>query len=120
MAETTFKKKLVTKVASEFQVSADDIVAFLAGKGYDKIRRTSSVDEKMYKEIAAHYKKELDQVGKRQKIKEQLTESQEEKVAVKKLIDTVTTERHVSVPSSEAVKRRGRQRRVKQRQQLLK
>jgi translation initiation factor IF-2 len=95
MAESTFKKKLVTKVASEFQVSADDIVEFLISKGYEKVRRTSSVDEKMYKEIVAHYKKELDQVGKRQKIKEQLTESHDEKVAVKKLVDTVTTERHV-------------------------
>ncbi len=87
MAESTFKKKLVTKVASEFQVSADDIVEFLIGKGHDKVKRTSSVDEKMYREIAAHYKKELDQVGKRQKIKEQLTENQEEKVVVKKLVE---------------------------------
>ncbi|MCL5020701.1 MAG: hypothetical protein M1339_03365, partial [Bacteroidetes bacterium] len=93
MAETTTKKKLVTKVASEFQVSADQIVDFLKTKGHEKIKRTSSVDEQMYNELAAHFKKELDQVGKRQKIKEQLTEKQEEKVAVKKLVDTVTVER---------------------------
>ncbi len=93
MAETTTKKKLVTKVASEFQVSADQIVDFLKTKGHDKVKRTSSVDEQMYAELAAHFKKELDQVEKRQKIKEQLTEKQEEKVAVKKLVDTVTVER---------------------------
>jgi translation initiation factor IF-2 len=93
MAETTTKKKLVTKVASEFQVSADQIVDFLKSKGHDKVKRTSSVDEQMYNELAAHFKKELDQVEKRQKIKEQLTEKQEEKVAVKKLVDTVTVER---------------------------
>ncbi len=93
MAETTTKKKLVTKVASEFQVSADQIVDFLKSKGHEKVKRTSSVDEQMYNELAAHFKKELDQVGKRQRIKEQLTEKQEEKVAVKKLVDTVTLER---------------------------
>ncbi|HEY9166909.1 MAG TPA: translation initiation factor IF-2 [Candidatus Kryptonia bacterium] len=94
MAESTAKKKLVTKVASEFQVSADQIVDFLKSKGHDKVKRTSSVDEKMYTEVAAHFKKELDQVEKRQKIKEHLTEKQEEKIAVKKLVDTVTVERH--------------------------
>ncbi|MCL4510175.1 MAG: translation initiation factor IF-2 [Bacteroidetes bacterium] len=97
MAESTTKKKLVTKVASEFQVSADQIVDFLKTKGHDKVKRTSSVDEKMYNELASHFKKELDQVGKRQKIKEQLTEKQEEKVAVKKLVDTVTVERQHAV-----------------------
>ncbi len=97
MAETTTKKKLVTKVASEFQVSADQIVDFLKTKGHEKVKRTSSVDEQMYNELAAHFKKELDQVEKRQKIKEQLTEKQEEKVAVKRLVDTVTVEsRHVA------------------------
>ncbi len=96
MADTTTKKKLVTKVASEFQVSADQIVDFLKTKGHDKVKRTSSVDEQMYNEVAAHFKKELDQVGKRQKIKEQLTEKQEEKVSVKKLVDTVTVERQHS------------------------
>ncbi len=104
MAETTTKKKLVTKVASEFQVSADQIVDFLKSKGHDKVRRTSSVDEKMYNELAAHFKKELDQVEKRQKIKEQLTEKPEEKVAVKKLVDTVTVERqHVAEVKPEPV-----------------
>ncbi len=102
MAETTAKKKLVTKVASEFQVSADQIVDFLKTKGHDKVKRTSSIDEQMYAELAAHFKKELDQVEKRQKIKEQLTEKQEEKVAVKKLVDTVTVERpHVPETKSE-------------------
>lgn len=94
MAESSSKKKLLTKVASEFQVSADQIVEFLKSKGHDKVRRTSSVDEQMYHELAAHFKKELDQVEKRQKIKEQLTEKLDEKVAVKKLVDTVTIERH--------------------------
>ncbi len=99
MAESSYKKKLVTKVASEFQVSADQIVDFLKTKGHDKVRRTSSVDEQMYNELSAHYKKELDQVEKRQKIKEQLTEKQEDKVAVKKLVDTVTVERHAYIES---------------------
>ena len=94
MAESSGKKKLVTKVASEFQVSANDIVDFLNGKGHDKIKRTSSIDEQMYNELAAHFKKERDQVEKRQKIKEQLSEK-EEKVAVTKLVDTVTIDRHV-------------------------
>ncbi len=97
MAESTTKKKLVTKVASEFQVSADQIVDFLKTKGHDKLKRTSSVDEQMYSELAAHFKKELDQVGKRHKIKEQLTEKPEDKVAVKKLVDTVTVERRLHV-----------------------
>ncbi|MCL5268419.1 MAG: translation initiation factor IF-2 [Bacteroidetes bacterium] len=93
MAETATKKKLVTKVASEFQVSADQIVDFLKSKGHDKVKRTSSVDEQMYAELAAHFKKELDQVGKRQRIKEQLSEKQEEKIVVKKLVDTVSVEK---------------------------
>ncbi len=93
MAETATKKKLVTKVASEFQVSADQIVDFLKTKGHQKVKRTSSVDEQMYGELAAHFKKELDQVGKRHKIKEQLSEKPEEKVVVKKLVDTVTLEK---------------------------
>ena len=108
MTESTFKKKLITKVASEFQISASDIVEFLISKGHDKVKRASSVDEKMYKEIAAHYKKELDQVGKRQKIKEQLTENQEEKVSVKKLVDTVTIERHSHAETREAKRHRER------------
>ncbi|MCL4538190.1 MAG: translation initiation factor IF-2 [Bacteroidetes bacterium] len=99
MAETATKKKLVTKVASEFQVSADQIVDFLKSKGHDKVKRTSSVDEHMYAELSAHFKKELDQVGKRQKIKEQLSEKQEEKVVVKKLVDTVTVEKQPVVES---------------------
>jgi translation initiation factor IF-2 len=93
MAESSGRKKLVTKVASEIQVSADQIVEFLKSKGHDKIRKTSSVDEQMYNELAAHFKKERDQVEKRQKIKEQLSEK-EEKVAVTKLVDTVTIDRH--------------------------
>ena len=94
MAEGSGKKKLVTKVASEIQISADQIVEFLKSKGHDKIRKTSSIDEQMYSELAAHFKKERDQVEKRQKIKEQLSEK-EEKVAVTKLVDTVTIERRV-------------------------
>ena len=97
MAESASKKKLVTKVASEIQVSADQIVEFLKTKGHDKIRKTSSIDEQMYNELAAHFKKERDQVEKRQKIKEQLSEKQEEKIAVTKLVDTVTIDRHVHV-----------------------
>ncbi len=99
MAETATKKKLVTKVASEFQVSADQIVDFLKSKGHEKVKRTSSVDEQMYTELAAHFKKELDQVGKRQKIKEQLSEKQEEKVVVKKLVDTVSVEKQPIIES---------------------
>lgn len=96
MAESSGKKKLVTKVASEFQISANDIVDFLNSKGHDKIKRTSLIDEQMYNELAAHFKKERDQVEKRQKIKEQLSEK-EEKVAVTKLVDTVTIDRHSHV-----------------------
>jgi translation initiation factor IF-2 len=93
MAESSSKKKLVTKVASEIQISADQIVEFLKSKGHEKIRKTSSIDEQMYGELAAHFKKERDQVEKRQKIKEHLSEK-EEKVAVTKLVDTVTVDRH--------------------------
>lgn len=103
MPDSPSKKKLVTKVASEIQVSADQIVDFLKTKGHDKIRRTSSIDEQMYNELVAHFKKELDQVEKRQKIKEQLTEKAEEKVAVKKLVDTVTLDRHPHVEVKVAV-----------------
>ena len=100
MVEAKPKKKLITKVAQELQVSAESIVDFLNGKGHDnKIKRTSSVDEQIYNEIAAHFKKELDQVGKRQKIKEQLAEKQEEKVAIKRLVDTVTIERPAHLES---------------------
>jgi translation initiation factor IF-2 len=96
MAESSGKKKLVTKVASEFQVSANDIVDFLISKGHDKVKRTSSIDEQMYNELIAHFKKERDQVEKRQKIKEQLSDK-EEKVAVTKLVDTVTLDRHAHI-----------------------
>ncbi len=116
MVETKSNRKLLTKVASEFQVSADQIVDFLKGKGHDKVKRTSSIDEEMYNELAAHFKKELDQVGKRQRIKEQLAERQEDKVAVKKLVDTVTIERpqhveaKVEVPVHPGVKTEGQPR----------
>ncbi|MGC8595721.1 MAG: translation initiation factor IF-2 [Candidatus Kryptoniota bacterium] len=102
MAEGTLKKKLITKVASEFQVSVEQIIEYLHGKGHTKIRRTSTVDEKMYDELAHHFKKELDQVEKRKVIKDKLSDRLEEKVSVKKLTEKETLAEKLSQMKAEA------------------
>lgn len=102
MAEGTIKKKLITKVASEFQVSVEQIIEYLHGKGHTKIRRTSTVDEKMYDELAQHFKKELDQVEKRKVIKDKLSDRPEEKVTVKKLPEKETLAEKLSQMKIEA------------------
>lgn len=104
MAEGTLKKKLVTKVASEFQVSVEQIIEYLHGKGHTKIRRTSTIDEKMYDELAQHFKKELDQVEKRKVIKDKLSDKLEEKISVKKLPEKETLAEKLSQMKAEVVR----------------
>ena len=62
-------ERLIVKIASEIHVSADEIVAFLQQQGYQRVKRTSRVDERVYAELLDHFSGELPQVERRLKIK---------------------------------------------------
>ena len=67
MSETKTKKIRVYKLASEYNLSAENLVEFLVKKGHDVKSHMSIVTEEMIKEINDHFKKDIEKAEKHYK-----------------------------------------------------
>lgn len=60
MSETKAKKQRLYKFASEYNLSADNLIEFLKGKGYEIKSHMSLLTDEMLKDIQSHYKKDIE------------------------------------------------------------
>ncbi len=67
MSETKTKKIRVYKLASEYNLSAENLVEFLVKKGHDVKSHMSILSEEMINEINDHYKKDIEKAEKHYK-----------------------------------------------------
>jgi len=71
MAETKAKKVRIYKLASEYNLSAENIVEFLLDKGYKVKSHMSNLTDEMIEDINEHFKKDIERAAKHyQKIAE--------------------------------------------------
>jgi translation initiation factor IF-2 len=80
MAEIKSKKPRVYKLASEYNLSADDIVEFLRKKGHDVKSHMSMLSDEMITDINDHYKKDIEKAEKHYKKIAEFNKKREEKV----------------------------------------
>ncbi len=65
MAETKQKKIRIYKLASEYNLSAENLVEFLKGKGYKKVKTIQSLlTDEMIEDIREHFKKDIEKAEK--------------------------------------------------------
>ncbi len=67
MAETKKKKLRLYKFAADFNLSSDELIAFLKDKGYNIKSFRSELTDEMLAEIHSHYKKEMEKAEKHYK-----------------------------------------------------
>ncbi len=67
MAETKEKKVRVYKLASEYNLSAENLMEFLRKKGHDVKSHMSLLSDEMLKEINDHFKKDIEKAEKHYK-----------------------------------------------------
>ena len=67
MAETKPKKLKLFKFASEYNLSAKELLEFLKKKDYKVKTIMSTLDDDMIEEITNHYKKDIDKAQKHYK-----------------------------------------------------
>lgn len=67
MEESKDKKKRIYKLAAEYNLSADQLVAFLQKKGYEVKTHMSLVTAEMLDEIQKHFKKDIEKAEKHKK-----------------------------------------------------
>ncbi len=84
MAETKTKKLRVYKLASEYNLSVDNLVEFLQKKGHDVKSHMSILSEEMISDINDHYRKDIEKAEKHYKKiadfnKKRVEKSEEEK-----------------------------------------
>ena len=60
MSETQSKKQRIYKFASEHNLSADNLIEFLKGKGYEIKSHMSLLTDGMLEDIQSHYKKDIE------------------------------------------------------------
>lgn len=60
MSETKAKKQRIYKFASEYNLSADNLIEFLKTKGYEIKSHMSLLTEDMMADIQTHYKKDIE------------------------------------------------------------
>jgi translation initiation factor IF-2 len=86
MPETKAKKQRIYKFASEFNLSADNIIEFLKSKGYEIKSHMSLLNEEMIADIQTHFKKDIEKaeqhykkIAEFQKKRAEKSEEQQEK-----------------------------------------
>ena len=67
MSETKSKKLRVYKLASEYNLSAENLVEFLQKKGHDVKNHMSMLSDEMMKDISDHFKKDIEKAEKHYK-----------------------------------------------------
>jgi len=80
MPETKTKKVRVYKLASEYNLSAENLIEFLQKKGHEVKSHMSMLSEEMIKEINAHFKKDIEKAEKHYKKIAEFNKKREEKV----------------------------------------
>ena len=83
MPETKTKKLRVYKLASEYNLSAENLVEFLQKKGHDVKSHMSMLTDEMITDINAHFKKDIEKAEKHYKKIAEFNKKREEKVEEK-------------------------------------
>jgi translation initiation factor IF-2 len=60
MSETKAKKQRIYKFASEYNLSAENLIEFLKSKGYEIKSHMSLLTDEMLNDIQSHYKKDIE------------------------------------------------------------
>lgn len=79
MAETKTKKMRVYKLASEYNLSAENIIEFLVSKGFDVKSHMSMLDEDMIGAVNNHFQKDIEKAEKHYKKVAEFHKKREEK-----------------------------------------
>ena len=106
MPETKRKKLRVYKLASEYNLSAENLVEFLQKKGHDVKSHMSMLTEEMINDINDHYKKDIEKAEKHYKKiaefqKKRSEKAEEEKKAEETEVKAEEKETEVPVEQSE-------------------
>ena len=80
MPETKTKKVRVYKLASEYNLSAENLIEFLQKKGHDVKSHMSMLSDEMITDINAHFKKDIEKAEKHYKKIAEFNKKREEKV----------------------------------------
>jgi translation initiation factor IF-2 len=80
MAEVKTKRPRIYKLASEYNLSAEDIVEFLRKKGHEVKSHMSMLSDEMITDINDHYKKDIEKAEKHYKKIAEFNKKREEKV----------------------------------------
>ena len=80
MPETKTKKIRVYKLASEYNLSAENLIEFLQKKGHDVKSHMSMLNDEMITDINAHFKKDIEKAEKHYKKIAEFNKKREEKV----------------------------------------
>jgi translation initiation factor IF-2 len=67
MSETKAKKLRIYKLASEYNLSAENLIEFLQKKGYEVKNHMSMVNDEMIRDISDHFKKDIEKAEKHYK-----------------------------------------------------
>ncbi len=67
MAETKTKKSRIYKLASEYNIAAENIIEFLQKKGHEVKSHMSMLTDEMMKDIQDHFKKDIEKAEKHYK-----------------------------------------------------
>lgn len=79
MTETQSKKLRVVKLASEINLSTENLVDFLRKKGFEVKGPNSLVSDDMLKEISDHFKKDIEKAEKHKKVVAEFNKKRGEK-----------------------------------------
>ncbi len=108
MAETKSKKLRVYKLASEINLSAENLIEFLRKKGHDVKSHMSMLTDEMITDINDHFKKDIEKAEKHykkiaefQKKRDEKTDKDEKSAKVEEVAETSVEE--VDEQSAEAV-----------------
>ena len=80
MPEAKTKKVRVYKLASEYNLSAENLIEFLQKKGHDVKSHMSMLSDEMITDINAHFKKDIEKAEKHYKKIAEFNKKREEKV----------------------------------------
>ena len=108
MSETKSKKLRVYKLASEYNLSAENLVEFLQKKGHEVKSHMSILTDEMIQDINDHFKKDIEKAEKHYKKIAEFNKKRSEKVEEDKIAKTEEKEKQVEeekpVPVAEEVK----------------
>ncbi|GBD86875.1 translation initiation factor IF-2 [bacterium BMS3Abin03] len=98
MAETKQKKIRIYKLASEYNLSAANLIEFLQSKGYKVKTHQSILTGEMIADITEHFKKEIEKAEKHYRKLAEFNKKKEEKAQDAEKEITLETEEEASVP----------------------